>query len=85
MQPYEIVRRKVIRAGTEWRMAPDTVPDGMRTWTAFVAFVPGDAADIKKRVDALRINFTADVMPDQGGAWVSAGYNDMENILKALR
>ncbi|ADH87378.1 hypothetical protein Snov_0041 [Ancylobacter novellus DSM 506] len=85
MQPYEIIRKNITKVGPDWQIAPDQPPVDMRVWSGFVAFVPGDRAEIKKRVDAVRISFTADLLPAEGGVWVLAGYSDLAKILKALR
>lgn len=85
MQPFEIVRKNITRVGSDWQVAPDQPPLDMRIWSGFLAFVPGDRAEIKKRVDAVRISFTADLLPAEGGAWVHAGFSDLEKIVKALR
>ncbi|MDF2813634.1 MAG: hypothetical protein K0S56_4665 [Microvirga sp.] len=57
----------------------------MSIWSGFLAFVPGDRAEIKKRVDAVRISVTADLLPAEGGVWVVAGFSDLEKIVRALR
>ncbi|MDF2620429.1 MAG: hypothetical protein K0S00_3088 [Xanthobacteraceae bacterium] len=57
----------------------------MRIWSGVLAFVPGHRAEIKKRVDAVRISFTADLLAAEGGVWVHAGFSDLERIVKALR
>lgn len=85
MQPFEIVRKNITKVGPDWQVAPDRPPADMRTWTGFLAFVPGDRAEIKKRVDAVPISFTADLLPAEDGARVLAGYSDLAKIVKDLR
>ncbi|MDF2619289.1 MAG: hypothetical protein K0S00_1948 [Xanthobacteraceae bacterium] len=85
MRPFEIVRKNITKGGPDWQIAPDQPPADMRFWSGFLAFVPGDRTEIKKRIDAVRISFTADLLPAEGGVWVLAGFSDLEKILKALR
>lgn len=85
MEPYKIVLKKITKAGNEWVIAPDDPPAGMRIWTGQCAFVPGGLAELRKRVAAVSISFTADVLPGEGGGWVHAGASDLEKILKAIR
>lgn len=85
MQPYEIARKKLIKVDGEWRLASEPLPADTRTWTGHLAFVPGAAGDLRKRVDAVTISFAADLLPEEGGAWVWAGISDLEKIVRALR
>ncbi|UOK70210.1 hypothetical protein [Ancylobacter polymorphus] len=85
MQPYEIVRKKLIKTDGEWRIAPEPPPADARTWIGNLAFVPGAATEVRKKVDAIKISFAADVLPAEGGAWVWAGISDLEKIVRALR
>ncbi|TSJ64628.1 hypothetical protein FO470_05055 [Starkeya sp. 3C] len=85
MQSYEIVIRKFIRPDGKLRPAPEPMPDGERFWTGHTAFLPGDADLLKKQVEAVRISFTADIFPAEGGVLVHAGYSDVEKIIKAIR
>lgn len=85
MHPYEITRKKLIKADGEWRIAPEPPPADARTWTGNLAFVPGAVAEIRKKVDAVKISFAADVLPAEGGAWVWAGISDLEKVVRALR
>lgn len=64
--------------------APDMNPDE-QTWTGLVAFVPGDAEAIMKKVDAVRTSFPVNVFPANGGALVQAGHSDLEKVVKALQ
>lgn len=85
MEPYKIVRKKLIKVGAEMSVAPDDLPAGTRTWTGECAFVPGDLAELQKRVAAVRTSFSSDVLPAEGGAWVPAGASDLMKLLKSLR
>ena len=85
MTPYEIVRKKLAKDGADWRIAPEPLPPEMRTWTGHLAFIPGSSAEIRKKVADVSISFGADVLPAEGGAWVWAGFSDLEKIVKALR
>jgi len=40
---------------------------------------------IKGAIGKVRISFPETVLSADGGAWVYAGYNDLEKIVKALR
>lgn len=85
MQPYEIVRKKIIKTDGDWRIAPEPSPADARTWTGNLAFAPGTVAEVRKKVDAIKISFAADVLPAEGGAWVWAGISDLEKIVRTLR
>jgi hypothetical protein len=85
MNPFEIVRKNITKVGPDWQVAADQTPAEMRVWSGFLAFVPGDAMEIRKRVDAVKISYRADIIPEKAGAWVMAGYNDLEKIVRALR
>lgn len=85
MEPYKIVLKKLTKVGNEWIIAPGNPPPDLRLWSGQCAFVPGDVAELRKTVAAVRIGFTADVLPAEGGGWVLAGYNDLETIIKTIR
>ncbi|MFD2140218.1 hypothetical protein [Ancylobacter oerskovii] len=57
----------------------------MRTWSGWSAFIPAPVDIVKKRGDAIRINFKADYIPVENGTVSMAGYNDLEKIVTALR
>ncbi|MCK0196200.1 hypothetical protein MWN34_04670 [Ancylobacter sp. 6x-1] len=84
MEPYQIVRRDFIRNGTEWRLAPETLPEATRSWSSFCFFAPDEiGTSLRKRVDAVRTSFLIDILPADGGNWVLGGYNDLDRILVA--
>ena len=85
MEPYKIVLKKITKAGNEWIIAPENPPADMRIWSGQCAYVPGDIAELRKRVAAVRISFTADVLPAEGGGWVHAGVSDLVRILEAIQ
>lgn len=74
-----------MKAGEGWALAPDAIPPDTRTWTGFLAFIPGRGSEIQKKVAEVQICFPADVIPHVDGAWVMAGYSDLEKIVRALR
>lgn len=84
-KPYDIVQRRITKINDAWASVPDDAPADLRTWSGFAAFVPGDLDAIKKAVAKVRISFPETVLPADGGAWIYAGYNDLEKIVKALR
>jgi len=85
MEPYKIVLKKITKAGNEWIIAPDNPPADMRIWSGQCAFVPGDIVALRKCVAEIRISFTADVLPAEGGGWVYAGASDLVKLVDALR
>ncbi|MCS0501638.1 hypothetical protein [Ancylobacter mangrovi] len=80
-----IERQKIVKDGSAWRPSPDDLPATARHWTGFSAFIPGDVAAIRKQVEAVRISFAVEVMPAEGGTWVTAGFSGMERIVAATR
>ncbi|HEY9250987.1 MAG TPA: hypothetical protein VIO38_17720 [Rariglobus sp.] len=84
-KPYEIVRRRITKIDGKFCEVPADAPADLRTWSGFAAFAPGDMITIKSKIGMVRLSFPETVLPVDGGAWVYAGYNDLENIVKALR
>ncbi len=68
MQPFEIVRKNITKVGSDWQIAPDQPPARHAHLERLRRLRAGDRAEIKKRVDAVRISFTADLLPAEGGA-----------------
>lgn len=85
MEPFAITRKKLTQEGGKTVVAPDGAPSGEKVWTGFAAFVPGDLDTTRRGVDQVRISFTADVVPAEGGAWVLAGFSDLEKIVRKMR
>ena len=84
-KPYEIIRRRITKIDDKFAEVPAHPPADMRTWSGFAAFIPGDVITIKGAIGKVRISFPETVLPAEGGAWVYAGYNDLEMIVKSLR
>jgi len=84
-KPYEIVRRRITKIDDALAEVPENAPPELRTWSGFAALVPGDVAAIKGAIGKVRLSLPETVLTTEGGAWVYAGYNDLEKIVKALR
>jgi len=84
-KPYEIICRPITKISDAWASVPDDGPDDLRRWSGFAAFVPGDVITIKGAIGKVRTSFPETILPAESGAWIYAGYNDLEKIVKALR
>ncbi len=84
-KPYEIVRRRITKINDKFAEVPADPPLDLRTWSGFAAFVPGDMITVKGAIGKVRTAFPETVLPAEGGAWIYAGYNDLEKIVKAIR
>ncbi|MBB3771986.1 hypothetical protein FHS55_002595 [Angulomicrobium tetraedrale] len=84
MKPLQIVRKRLVRHGDAWRVAPDDGPPATSVWAGTFVYIPGPLRETRARIDAVRTFGTAALYPAEGGAWVQAQMPDLERIVRAI-